>query len=85
MMNTTKLLFYHKYVVSLTHPNNRDEVMKFSEFRRWLKAQGVTFEAGKGSHFKITAQNGKQTVFADHGAKEMPEPTRKAIIKQLGL
>lgn len=60
--------------------------MKFSEFRRWLKAQGVTFEAGKGtSHFKITAPNGKKTVFADHGAKEMPEPTRKAIIKQLGL
>jgi predicted RNA binding protein YcfA (HicA-like mRNA interferase family) len=28
-------------------------VMKFSEFRRWLKAQGVTFEAGKGSHFKV--------------------------------
>ncbi|VVP53579.1 putative mRNA interferase toxin HicA [Pseudomonas fluorescens] len=59
--------------------------MKFSEFRRWLKAHGVTFEAGKESHFKITAPNGKQTTFADHGSKEMPEPTRKAIIKQLGL
>lgn len=60
--------------------------MKFSEFRRWLKAHGVTFEAGKrGSHFNVTAPNGKQTTFADHGAKEMPEPTRKAIIKQLGL
>lgn len=79
------MLCYHKYVVYWTHPNNRDEVMKFSEFRRWLKAHGVTFEAAKGSHFKITAPNGKQTVFADHGAKEMPEPTRKAIIKQLGL
>lgn len=59
--------------------------MKFSEFRRWLKAQGVTFEAGKGSHFKIIAPNGNRTTFADHGSKEMPEPTRKAIIKQLGL
>ena len=59
--------------------------MKHSEFRRWLKAQGVTFEAGKGSHFKVTASNGKTTIFADHGAKEMKEPTRKAIIKQLGL
>jgi len=60
-------------------------VMKFSEFRRWLKAQGVTFEAGKGSHFKVTAPNGNKTTFADHGSKEIPEPTRKAIIKQLGL
>ncbi|WP_258908997.1 type II toxin-antitoxin system HicA family toxin [Pseudomonas putida] len=58
---------------------------KFSEFRRWLKAYGATFEAAKGSHVEITAPNGKKTVFADHGAKEMPEPTRKAIIKQLGL
>ncbi|MNY78139.1 putative mRNA interferase HicA [compost metagenome] len=59
--------------------------MKFSEFRRWLKAKGVTFEPAKGSHFKVTTPNGKTTVFADHGAKEIPEPTRKAIIKQLGL
>lgn len=59
--------------------------MKFSEFRRWLKAQGVTFEAGKGSHFKVTAPNGNKATFADHGSKEILEPTRKAIIKQLGL
>ncbi|MBB4862187.1 mRNA interferase HicA [Pseudomonas nitritireducens] len=59
--------------------------MKFSEFRRWLKAQGVIFEAGKGSHFKLTARNGRKSTFADHGAKEMPEGTRQAIIRQLGL
>ncbi|WP_415769289.1 type II toxin-antitoxin system HicA family toxin [Pseudomonas sp. LB3P38] len=53
--------------------------MKFSEFRRWLKAQGVTFEAGKGSHLNVTAPNGNKTTFGDHGSKEMPEPTRKAI------
>ena len=58
--------------------------MKYSEFRRWLKAQGVEFENAKGSHFKLH-YNGKQTVFADHGSKEMKEPTRKGIIKQLGL
>lgn len=59
--------------------------MKSSEFRRWLKAQGVTFEAVKGSHFKIIAPNGNRSTFADHGSKEIPEPTRKAIIKQLAL
>ncbi|MFC6633555.1 type II toxin-antitoxin system HicA family toxin [Microbulbifer taiwanensis] len=58
--------------------------MKYSEFRRWLKRQGATFEPGKGSHFKVTL-NGTTTIFPDHGSKEMPEPLRKAIIKQLGL
>ncbi|WP_409259019.1 type II toxin-antitoxin system HicA family toxin [Pseudomonas saponiphila] len=41
--------------------------------------------ACKGSHFKVTAPNGNKTTFADHGSKEMPEPTRRAIIRQLGL
>lgn len=59
-----------------------DEVQRIQTM---VEGPRVTFEAGKGSHFKITAPNGKQTTFADHGAKEMPEPTRKAIIKQLGL
>ncbi|WP_234710523.1 type II toxin-antitoxin system HicA family toxin [Pseudomonas amygdali] len=29
--------------------------------------------------------NGKATIFADHGSKEMHEGLRKSIIKQLGL
>jgi mRNA interferase HicA len=53
--------------------------MKYSEFRRWLKAQGVEFQT-----FKVSL-NGKSTVFPDHGAKEMGEGLRKSIIKQLGL
>lgn len=54
--------------------------MKLSEFRRWLKAQGVTFEAGKGSHFKVTAPNGNRTTFADHDSKEMPkQPARRPL------
>lgn len=58
--------------------------MKCSEFRRWLKAQGVEFKSAKGSHFKIYL-NGKSTAFADHGSKEIHEGLRKTIIKQLGL
>lgn len=58
--------------------------MKYSEFLRWLKSQGVTFEAGKGSH-RMARRNGKTSVFPFHGAKEMPEPLRKKIIKDLGL
>ncbi|VVP89743.1 hypothetical protein PS918_03116 [Pseudomonas fluorescens] len=63
----------------------RGEVMKYSEFKRWLKARGVRFESLNGtSHFKIYYE-GKQTIFPDHGAKEMKEGTRRGIIKQLGL
>lgn len=59
--------------------------MKYSEFRRWLKSKGVRFESGNGtSHFKIYYGD-KQTTFPDHGSKEMGEPLRKGIIKQLGL
>lgn len=59
--------------------------MKYSEFQRWLKAQGVTFsKKATGSHFKITYK-GKQTIFPNHGAKEIGEGLRKEIIKQLGL
>lgn len=59
--------------------------MKCNEFKRWLKAQGVEIaKSGTGSHFKLYF-NGKQTTLPDHGAKEMAEGTRRAIIKQLGL
>lgn len=60
--------------------------MKYSEFRRWLLRQGAEFTKapGGGSHLKV-ALNGRRSVFPDHGSKEMPEPLRKKIIKDLGL
>ncbi|MEC7118971.1 MAG: type II toxin-antitoxin system HicA family toxin [Pseudomonadota bacterium] len=59
--------------------------MKCSEFERWLRARGVEFvRRGKGSHW-IIRYNGNQSVFANHGSKEIPEGTRKSIIKDLGL
>lgn len=59
--------------------------MKYSEFRRWLQKQGVEFvRRGKGSHWIIRYQD-KQSVFPDHGSKEIPEGTRLKIIKDLGL
>lgn len=59
--------------------------MKYSEFWRWLKAQGVTFEPGKGSHFIARHKGGQPVVVPFHGAKEIKEPLRKSIIKALGL
>lgn len=61
--------------------------MKYNEFRRWLEARGVIFISSRGgsSHFKIQAPNGRQTIFPNHGAKEIGEGLRREIIKQLGL
>ncbi|KPB20112.1 MULTISPECIES: type II toxin-antitoxin system HicA family toxin [Pseudomonas] len=49
-----------------------------------MQPQAALFKAAKGSHFKVYL-NGKATIFADHGSKEMHEGLRKSIIKQLGL
>jgi len=59
--------------------------VKYSEFRRWLQKQGAEFETapGGGSHQKVTL-DGVHSVFPDHGSKEMPEPLRKKIMKDLG-
>ena len=60
--------------------------MKYSEFKRWLLRHGaeLTQAPGGGSHDKVLCQ-GKRSVFPDHGAKEMPEPLRRAILKDLDL
>jgi mRNA interferase HicA len=58
--------------------------MKYSEFRKWLTAQGARFAPGKGSHFRVTL-NGKTTVFPDHGSREIGTALVALIKKQLGL
>ncbi|MCE0915127.1 type II toxin-antitoxin system HicA family toxin [Pseudomonas sp. NMI760_13] len=58
--------------------------MKYSELRRWLRSQGATFVPAKGSHFKVYLGD-RQTIFPDHGAKEMGEGLRKKILKDLGF
>jgi len=68
----------------LTGDRNKDGPMKYSEFQRWLRRQGVSFESGKGSH-QIVRYRGRTSVFPSHGAKEMPEPLRKKVLKDLGL
>lgn len=57
--------------------------MKQKEFKRFLASKGVTFQEG-GSHTKAYALNGKQSTIPRH-AKDLPEPLRKAILKQLGI
>lgn len=60
--------------------------MKYSEFRKWLRRQGATFEQHRAgsSHFRVRL-NGRSTIFPDHGAKEIGTGLVEAIKKQLGL
>ena len=60
--------------------------MKYSEFKKWLKAQGVEFKAHRAgsSHYRVTL-NGKSTIFPDHGAKEIGKGLVETIKKQLGI
>jgi len=60
--------------------------MQYSEFRRWLIQQGAILVKHRrgSSHFKVFSGD-RQSVFPDHGAKEMPEGTRKKILKDPGL
>jgi mRNA interferase HicA len=60
------------------------QIMKYSEFRRFLTSRGVTITPGKGSHHKVSL-NGRDSVFPDHGAKEMPKGLMLKIRKELGL
>ncbi len=57
--------------------------MKSSEFKRWLTAQGATFESGDGSHLKVTL-NGKKSILPMH-SKDMKKGTVEGIKKQLWL
>jgi mRNA interferase HicA len=59
--------------------------MKSSEFQRWLKSRGATFDRsrGKGSHMYVTL-NGKTSVMPTHKT-EIPTGTVENIKKQLGL
>ncbi|KXV03940.1 mRNA interferase [Caballeronia megalochromosomata] len=58
--------------------------MKYSEFRKWLREQGVDIKPGKGSHFRLTF-NGKISTFPDHGSNEIGKGLVEQIKKQLGL
>ena len=62
---------------------NKGAMMKLSEFRRWLAAQGAEFKEGK-KHTKVYL-NDKQSTLPRHGSAEIPTGTMNAIKKQLGL
>lgn len=56
--------------------------MKASEFRRWLRQQGVQFTEG-ARHTRLEF-NGRQSTVPRH-AGELGEGLRRAILRQLGM
>lgn len=66
-----------------SQPLDMGQAMKVSELRRRLQAQGATFVEG-GRHTKVYL-SGRQSVIPRHPAHELPDGTRRAILKQLGL
>lgn len=59
--------------------------MKYTEFHRKIKRNGWKFLSAEGSHYFYVKNGVKSPPVPFHGAKEMYEPLRKAIEKQMGL
>ena len=57
--------------------------MKSSEFKRWLAAQGATFESAKGSHLRVLLKG--KTSFLPMHSKDLKKGTVEGIKRQLGL
>jgi len=60
--------------------------MKSSEFHRHItKSKIWWFIAAEGSHYIYGDKNGRRYSVPFHGAKEIPEPLRKKIVKEMGI
>jgi len=60
--------------------------MKSSEFHRQItKSKKWRFVAAEGSHYIYENKNGQRYPVPYHGAKEIPEPLRKKIVKEMGI
>ena len=59
--------------------------MNSNQFKRWLAAQGCTFEPAKGGHLWVKLK-GRKTIFPMHGgSKQLGTGLMIAIKKDLGL
>ena len=59
--------------------------MKYSQFKKWLKDQGVEFTTQKRGSHRIIRLGNKTSVFPDHGSKEIGSGLVRKIKKDLGL
>jgi mRNA interferase HicA len=61
----------------------KGEIVKQSEFVRWLTRHGATFEEGT-KHLKVYL-NGETAILPRHPAKELKMPLVEGVKKRLGL
>ncbi len=63
------------------------EVVNSNQFRRWLAAQGCTFEVsqGKGGHVTVYRDGRKATLPMHGGAKQLKTGLMAGIKKELGI
>lgn len=59
--------------------------MKYKEFHKQIIKAGWKFSHATGSHYFYTKDGIKSPPIPYHGAKEIPEPLRKKIAKDLAI
>lgn len=59
--------------------------MKYKEFHRKIVAAGWVLIRATGSHYFYERNGKKSAPVPFHGSKEIPEPLRKKIAREMGV
>lgn len=59
--------------------------MKYKEFHQKIKKGGWKYHHAEGSHYFYEKDGKLSQPVPFHGAKEIPEPLRKKIARELGV
>ena len=73
-------------LLSLQYQTNKEKAdMKYKEFHLRIKKAGWKYHHAEGSHYFYEKDGRLSQPVPYHGAKEIPEPLRKKIARELGL
>lgn len=59
--------------------------MKYKEFHRLIRQHGWIEIRQKGSHVIYTKEGFPNVAVPNHGSKEIPEPLRLKLCKEMGI
>ncbi len=59
--------------------------MKYTEFHRKIKQNGWKYSHAEGSHYFYIKDGKLSEPVPYHGAKEIPEPLKRKIARNMGL
>lgn len=66
--------------------SNRTNIeMKYTEFHRKITKMGWKFHHAEGSHYFYEKDGILSQPVPYHGAKEIPEPLRRKIAREMGI